>query len=65
MHPDQPTNLVFLLGTAVDDRCALSERTLIDANVGELPVTTVFELEGEGYERLVGIALERQRSLVV
>ena len=60
VHAHQPPDLV-LLGAAVDDLVALRDRALVDAQVGELAVAPVLELEGERHQRLVRVALDLDR----
>ncbi len=49
----------------VGDLAPLGERALVDAQVRELPVAPVLELEGQHDEGLVGVAGERHLGLVL
>jgi hypothetical protein len=64
MHPYQPRYLDLLARPDVRDRPALLERTLVDADVGELTVAAFLELESEGDERGVGGGSEGLRRVV-
>jgi hypothetical protein len=65
VHATEASDLVALLGAAVHDRAAAPEPALVDAQVGELTVAAVLELEGERHQRLVRVRGERDRRLVV
>ena len=58
VHAHQPSDLVALAGPRVGDVPALGERPLVDAQVGELPVAAVLQLEGQHHERPARVALQ-------
>src|SRR5207302_6743607 len=58
-------NLHPLAVARVDDEVTLRDLALVDADVGELAVSSVLELEGEPHERLLRIARQDYLLLVV
>src|SRR5665647_179825 len=48
VHADEPADLDLLARARVDDLLALAERALVDADVGQLAVGALLELEGQG-----------------
>jgi len=65
VHAHQAANLVLLAGAGVGDERVARELALIDAQVGELPVAAVLELEGEGDGGPVDVRLDDHLGLVV
>ncbi len=63
MHADEPSDLEFLAGSGVVEFVALLDLALVDANVGELSVLAVLELEPEGYGFFLLAHLELHRLL--
>ena len=65
VHPYQTADLGFFTGTGVDDGIALLNNPLIGTDVGQLTVTAVLELEGQGNKRIIGIVAHRDLGLVL
>ncbi|WDT79542.1 MAG: hypothetical protein MPW14_20775 [Candidatus Manganitrophus sp.] len=65
VHPDQPGDADLLSVRRVVDDIALAQLPLIDADIRQLAVASIVELEGEHDERLVGSALEDDFRFVV
>ena len=58
MRTSRPTR-TSLPRAGVEDRVALAQRALVDADVGQLAEAALLELEGQGDERLFGIDADR------
>ncbi len=65
VHAHEPADLVAALGARVHDRGALLDRALVHADVRELAVAAVVELERERDELLVGVRLDHDLGLFV
>jgi len=65
VHTDDAAHLDLLARADVDDGGAPGDRALVDADVGELPVGAVLELEGERHDGLCRVAGERHGRLVL
>ena len=65
MHAHQPSHLDPHPGPAVHDRAALGDPPLVHAQIGELTVAPILELEGQRHQRLLGVALDHHDLLVV
>src|SRR3954447_22536797 len=65
VHADEARNLHLLAVALVDDEVALRDPALVDADISELPVAAVLELEREAHERLRLIARQNHLGLGV
>ena len=52
MHANQTPDFCLFARTAVNDGIALLNRPLIRANIGQLAITAVFQLECKGNKRI-------------
>ena len=65
MHPDQTADLDLFAGAGVDNGVALPDHPLIGPDIGQLTVAAVFQLEGQGDQRIVRIVGDRYLRFVV
>ena len=56
MHADDTADFDFFAATQVVDEVSLVEGALVDADIGQLTITTIFQLEGQCHEIAAGIA---------
>ena len=64
VHAHQAAHLGLLAGAAVDDGVPLPDLALIGANVGQLAVAAVLQLEGQRHQRVFGIVADHDLGLV-